>query len=81
VLRSEGHWRTKLAVAERARISVCRATNVGASVHSSLKRRAVAICKRQGVTMRAFLSVGLEMAVEHFETLDQEGQSDGDSVG
>jgi len=31
--------------------------------------------------MRAFLSVGLEMAVEHFETLDQEGQIDGDSVG
>lgn len=73
MVRSEGHWGTRLAEAERARITACRATSVGGPVHSSLKRRATTVCKRERVTMRALLHVGLEMAVEHFEALSREG--------
>ncbi len=74
MVRSEGRWGTRLAEAERARITACRATSVGGPVHPSLKGRATKVCKRQGVTMRALLSVGLERAVERFEALGREGE-------
>lgn len=78
--RPDEHWRSRLAEAEAARLFTCRETSVGGPVHPSLKRRAVEVCKREGVTMRALLSVGLEMAVERFE-VGQEGENHGDSVG
>lgn len=79
--RPDEYWRTRLTETEATRIHLRRETSVGGPVPSGLKRRAIVVCKRRGVTMRALLAVGLEMAVERFEAMGRDGENDDDAVG